>query len=217
MLNGIPTMFISDLLVKSRSSKNGLSKTQSAGNQRHKSSLVETSETTCATTYLPTSSCEWLAGIIDGDGSLQVSRKGYTSLEITVGLEDLRLLRYIQNMLGGSIKMRSGAKAYRYRLHNKPDMIKLINCINGHIRHSTRLLQLHRVCQVLDISVILPTTLDAKSNWFAGFFDSQGSIEIIDSNITISISQTNKDLLSYIHKYFGGKIISIKGNKKSFK
>ena len=56
-----------------------------------------------------------------------------------------------------------------------------------------------------------------KNGWFAGFFDSQGSIEIIDSNITISISQTNKDLLSYIHKYFGGKIISIKGNKKSFK
>ncbi|KAL0386387.1 UNVERIFIED_CONTAM: Cytochrome c oxidase subunit [Sesamum latifolium] len=88
------------------------------GNQRHKSSLVGTSETTCATTY-PKSFCEWLAGIIDGDGSLQVSKQGYASLEITMGLEDLPLLRYIQHMLGGSIKMRSGAKAYRYRLHNQ--------------------------------------------------------------------------------------------------
>ncbi|KAL8520240.1 hypothetical protein ACS0TY_010964 [Phlomoides rotata] len=35
-----------------------------------------------------------------------------------MGLEDLPLLRYIQHMLGGSIKMRVGAKAYRYRLHN---------------------------------------------------------------------------------------------------
>ncbi|KAL0294343.1 UNVERIFIED_CONTAM: Cytochrome c oxidase subunit [Sesamum calycinum] len=60
-----------------------------------------------------------LAGIIDGDGSLQVSKQGYASLEITMGLEDLPLLRYIQHMLGGSIKMRSGAKAYRYRLHNQ--------------------------------------------------------------------------------------------------
>ncbi len=34
--------------------------------------------------------------------------------------------------------MRSGAKAkaYRYRLHNKEGMIKLIQCINGNIRHS---------------------------------------------------------------------------------
>ncbi|KAL0288064.1 UNVERIFIED_CONTAM: Cytochrome c oxidase subunit [Sesamum radiatum] len=118
LLNGTPTMFISGFIVKPRSSKNGVSKTQSAGNQRHKSSLVGTSETTCATTY-PKSFCEWLAGIIDGDGSLQVSKQGYASLEITMGLEDLPLLRYIQHMLGGSIKMRSGAKAYRYRLHNQ--------------------------------------------------------------------------------------------------
>ncbi|XP_073307128.1 cytochrome c oxidase subunit 1-like [Primulina huaijiensis] len=116
--HGTPTMFMSCFLVKPRSSKNGVSKTQSAGNQRHKSSLVGTSETTRATTY-PKSFCEWLAGIIDGDGTIQVSKQGYTSLEITMGLEDLPLLRYIQHMLGGSIKMRSGAKAYRYRLHNK--------------------------------------------------------------------------------------------------
>lgn len=179
LLNGTPTMFISGFLVKPRSSKkNGVSKTQSAGNQRHKSSLVGTSETTRATTY-PKSFCEWLAGIIDGDGTLQVSKQGYTSLEITMGLEDLPLLRYIQHMLGGgSIKMRSGAKAYRYRLHKKLGMIKLMNCINGHIRHSARLLQLHRVCQVHDIPVILPITLGAQSNWFAGFFDADGTIGI---------------------------------------
>ncbi|KAL6557412.1 cytochrome c oxidase subunit 1 [Orobanche minor] len=96
LLNDTPNMFISGFLPQS--SQNGVSKTQSAGNQRYKSSLV--------------------AGIIDGDGSIQVSQKGYTYLEITMGLEDLPLLRYIQHMLGGSIKMRAGAKAYRYRLHN---------------------------------------------------------------------------------------------------
>nr|CAA11319.1 hypothetical protein [Cucumis sativus] len=174
-------MFISGSLVKPRSSQNGVSKTQSAGNQRHTSSLVGTSETTCATTY-PSSFCEWLAGIIDGDGSMKVSKQGETSLSITMGLEDLPLLRYIQDMLGGSIKMRSGAKAYRYRLHNKLGMMKLIHCINGHIRDSARLLQLHRVCQVLDIPDILPITLDAQSNWFAGFFDANGTIAFAMQN-----------------------------------
>ncbi len=202
-------MFISGFLVKPRSSQNGVSKTQSAGNQRHKSSLVGTSETTCATTY-PKSFCEWLAGIIDGDGSIQVSKQGYTSLEITMGLEDLRLLRYIQHMLGGSIKMRSGAKAYRYRLHNQLGMIKLMNCINGHIRHSARLLQLHRVCQVLDIPVILPITLDAQSNWFAGFFDADGTIGLAMKHRLPQLSiRVNKKLLQDVEPYkvvFGGNI-----------
>ena len=148
---------------KSRSSQNVMIETQSAGNQRHKSSLVGTSETTRVTPYSK-SFCEWLAGLIDGDGCLLVSQKGYTSLELTMALEDLRCLRYIQDKLGGSIKMRSGAKAYRYRLHNKQGMINLINCINGYIRHTTRLQQLHRVAQKLNISVIYPTNLDKESN-----------------------------------------------------
>ncbi|KAI5676834.1 hypothetical protein M9H77_07784 [Catharanthus roseus] len=117
-------------------------------------------------------------GIVDGDGSFQVSKKGYTSLEITMGLEDLPLLRYIQHMLGGNIKMRAGAKAYLYRLHNQLGMIKIMNCINGHIRHSARLLQLPCVCQVPDIPVVLPIPLDAQSNWFAGFFNADGTITI---------------------------------------
>ncbi|KAL3622995.1 cytochrome c oxidase subunit 1 [Castilleja foliolosa] len=207
LLNGTPTMFISGFLP--RSSQNGVSKTQSAGNQRHKSSLVGTSETTRATTY-PKSFCEWLAGIIDGDGSIQVSKKGYTYLEITIGLEDLPLLRYIQHMLGGSIKMRAGAKAYRYRRNNHLGMIKLMNCINGHIRHSARLLQLHRVCQVLEIPVILPIPLDAQSNWFAGFFDADGTISIAMKHglPQLSIRVTNK-LLQDVESYkvvFGGSL-----------
>ncbi|KAL8475505.1 hypothetical protein ACS0TY_028236 [Phlomoides rotata] len=207
LLNGTPTMFISGFLPES--SKNGVSKTQSAGNQRHKSSLVGSSETTRSTTY-PLSFCEWLAGIVDGDGSIQVSKKGYTSLEITMGFEDLRLLRYIQHMLGGSIKMRAGAKSYRYRLHNHLGMIKLMNCINGHIRHSARLLQLHRVCQVLEIPVILPIPLDAQSNWFAGFFDADGTITIDMKHglPQLSIRVTNK-LLQDVESYkelFGGSL-----------
>jgi hypothetical protein len=50
-------------------------------------------------------------------------------------------------------------------------MIQLINCINGYIRHSSRVLQLHRVAQQLNISVIEPLLIDRSSQWFAGFFD----------------------------------------------
>lgn len=103
--------------------------------------------------------------------------------------------------------MRSGAKAYRYRLHNQLGMIKLMNCINGHIRHSARLLQLHRVCKVLDIPLILPITLDAQSNWFAGFFDADGTIGLTMNNLLpqLSIRVTNKllqDVESGVNIYF---------------
>lgn len=225
LLNDIPTMIISGssgtssslwllrvlLNMKSQSSKNGISKTQSAGNQRHKSSLVGTSETTRAAT-LPTSICEWLAGIIDGDGCLLVSKKGYTSLEITMGIEDLALLRYIQHKLGGSIKMRSGAKAYRYRLQNKQGMTTLIQNINGHIRHSARLLQLHRVCQQLNFPVIQPVSLISSpaSNWFAGFFDADGTINISMKNLRpqLTIRVVNKHLINveWYRTVFGGNI-----------
>jgi hypothetical protein len=76
------------------------------------SSLVGTPETTRATHFTP-EFCEWLSGLIDGDGCLLVCRQGYTSCEITMGIADFPCLKYIQEKLGGSIKRRSGANAYR--------------------------------------------------------------------------------------------------------
>nr|YP_010846111.1 hypothetical protein QQP23_mgp29 [Cyathus pallidus]WEV87298.1 hypothetical protein [Cyathus pallidus] len=77
LLNKNNNIFYNNFYNKSRSSKNIKNETQSAGNQRHASSLVGTSETTRVAPYSK-SLFEWLAGIIDGDGSL--SKKGYSSL-----------------------------------------------------------------------------------------------------------------------------------------
>lgn len=89
-------------------------------------------------------------------------------------------------------------------------------------RHSARLLQLHRVCQVLEIPVILPIPLDAQSNWFAGFFDADGTITIAMKHglPQLSIRVTNK-LLQDVESYkvvFGGvstlivvKMVTING------
>jgi hypothetical protein len=225
LYNVKPTMILSViflvLIIKflTLSSKNGFTWIESAGNQRHNSSLVGTSETTRVTTS--SNFYQWLAGIIDGDGSLLVSKKGYTSLEITIGIEDLALLRYIQDKLGGSIKIRSGAKAYRYRLINKNGIIRLINGINGHIRHSARLLQLHRVCSQLEIKILSPLPLTINSSWFSGFFDADGTIGFsLKNNIPqITISVTNK-LLVDVQRYldiFGGYIYFDKSQNGYYK
>jgi hypothetical protein len=92
--------------------------------------------------------------------------------------------------------MRSGAKASRYRLHNKQGMVTLIHCINGYIRHTSRLQQLQRVCQQLSISVFYPKVLDKYSSWLAGFFEADGAITISMTNNypQLSIREVNKHL-----------------------
>ena len=206
----LTTLYLSGSLLIPRASKNVKNGTQSAGNHRHpKSSPVGTSETTRIATFSK-EFCEWLSGVIDGDGCLLVSKKGYTSLEITMGSEDIKLLRYIQDKLGGQIKLRSGVKAYRYRLHNKEGMIKLIHCINGNIRNSKRLLQLHRVCLNLNIKIIEPFELDKNNFWFAGFFDADGIIGFYIKNFRpqLSVRVVNKLLqdVKFYQDIFGGAI-----------
>ena len=110
--------------------------------------------------------------------------------------------------------MRSGAKAYRYRLHNREGMIVLVSCINGYIQHSTRLLQLHRVCQQLNIPVLTPVSLTPlqglESTWFAGFFDADGTINFYMKNgrPQLSVRVVNKLLqdVEWFKKIFGGNI-----------
>lgn len=162
-------------------SENVVTESQSAGNQQPTVTNtavcpVGSSETTRTTSSYSPQFCQWLAGLIDGDGSLQVSKKGYTSCEITMGIADEPCLRYLQNKLGGSIKLRTGVQAYRWRLHNTAGMIQLIHCINGEIRHSNRVLQLHKVCKTLNIVPLASSVLTKDSAWFAGFFDADGTI-----------------------------------------
>lgn len=48
--------------------------------------------------------CQWLAGLIDGDGCFLLSKAGYGSFEITMGLKDEHCLNQIKQRYGGSLK-----------------------------------------------------------------------------------------------------------------
>ncbi len=114
---------------------------------------------------------EWLAGLIDGDGCFLLSQKGYGSLEITVDICDSYCLYVIKNQYGGSLKLRSGSKSVRYRLHHKEGLLKLLNNLNGLIRHSNRLLQYNKLCFKYNIFVLPMVDLVFDSSWMSGFFD----------------------------------------------
>jgi hypothetical protein len=86
-----------------------------------------------------------------------ISQKGHVSCEITLPLEDEKVLVFIQDKLhGGSIKRRSGCKAVRIRFQNKIVMEKLINVVNGYIYNSIRLPQFIRVCEKININPVYP-------------------------------------------------------------
>ena len=164
---------------------------------------------------------EWLAGLIDGDGSLLLSISGYPSCEITMSLQDEHALAIIKQRLGGSIKLRSGTKALRYRLHNKEGMIKLINRINGKVRHTSRVKQLESICYNLNIVIIYPTAITKNNGWFSGFFDADGTItySIKNDQPQLTISVTNKlsvDIIAF-KNIFGGNVYFDKGRNGYYK
>jgi hypothetical protein len=167
---------------------------------------------------------QWLAGLIDGDGYLGLSRFGYASLEITMDLKDEHALQQIKQKLGGSVKLRAGSKSVRYRLHHKKGIIDLIYRINGHIRNSVRVEQLKKLCNQYNIEFIKASLLTSESidnGWFAGFFDADGTITFsIKNNVPqLTISVTNKKEIDVIDfkTVFGGNIYLDKSQNGYYK
>ena len=89
---------------------------------------------------------------------------------------DEHTLLLIKNKLGGSVKLRSGVKAFRYRLHNREGMADLVHRINGNIRNSKRVPQFVKICEKLNIPYIRAEPLELTNAWYSGFFDADGSI-----------------------------------------
>jgi ubiquinol-cytochrome c reductase cytochrome b subunit len=122
---------------------------------------------------------QWLAGIIDGDGYLAIQKSNKVAVcEITMPLEDESLLFAIKQKLGGSITLRSGAKAVRYRLCHQSGMINLIHRVNGCIRNTVRVLQFQTLCNHFNIRYLVAEPLTLENGYLAGFFDADGTIYI---------------------------------------
>lgn len=153
---------------------------------------------------------EWFSGLIDGDGCLLISKSGYISLEITMSIYDENTLLQIQKKLKGSIKIRTNAKAFRYRLHHKNGMIKALNKLNGLCRNSKRIIQLQKLCKYVDIFYKNPVLLTLNSAWFCGFFDADGTLGYYFANSwpQLEISVSNKKAIDceMFKSFFNGNI-----------
>lgn len=162
---------------------------------------------------------EWLAGLIDGDGYFNLSKKGIARFNIVMDIRDKAALTYIQQKLGGSIYNISNEKALKYQLTSKKNLINLINNVNGLIRNPTRLLQMNKLCNKYNIALIYPKPLTFHNGWLSGFIDSDGSVyvNIESGQIFISASQKNMYLLEPLIKIYGGRVDTIGAKIEAFK
>ncbi len=111
-------------------------------------------------------------------------------------IRDKKALYIIKQHYGGSVKLRSGAKAIIYKLHHKEGLLKLINDVNGKIRNPLRILQLSKICEKYNIEILSGSSkpLNYYNGWFCGFFDADCNIYLSPDGIIISASNNNKSL-----------------------
>lgn len=132
---------------------------------------------------------------------------------------DVACLYKIKSRYGGTVSMVSRANAMRYRLHNRPGMIAVLNDLNGLLLNPIRLAQFTALCQQYNVSFIESSILQFNSAYLAGLFDSDGSVylNVVSQQVFITISQKNRVLLDVIAQTYGGKVYSANSAKTAFK
>lgn len=162
---------------------------------------------------------EWLAGVIDGDGYFNLSKKGTARLIITMDIKDKSVLYDIKHKFGGSIYEIANANALRYQLSHRKGLINLINAVNGNIRNPKRMLQMNKLCHKYNINLIFPKPLTFNNGWLAGIIDSDGSIymNVKSGQIFISVTQKDKYILEPLIKLYSGRIRTISPNIEAFR
>lgn len=143
----------------------------------------------------------YLGGLIDGNGHFTVSKK--VSLDITLYKKDLDVLYFLKKTLGAGIVRQREGQGYIYRLSKTKPLQNLLENLNGNL-HTPEKKQ--AFCVVASFFSIVPKNkiLDKKSGWLSGFVDAQGYFSIRGkTNLTLSIFQKNKEILSQIQDCYG--------------
>ena len=146
------------------------------------------------TTLSPLFFGSYLAGLIEGDGTIIVpkqerSDKGklnYPSIQIVFQLRDFPLCQVIQKLLGhGSISKKKQSAAYILTINNFAGLIVLTNLINGKLR-GPKYYQLLLLIKYLN-NKFSDLNLEGKGfsntplqedSWLAGFIEADGSFQV---------------------------------------
>lgn len=133
--------------------------------------------------------CSYLAGLIEGDGSIIVPKKErsdkgklyYPSVQIVFDARDLPLAVMIQKELGfGTLSKTKGSNAYRLNFYTNESVLILVEMINGYMR-TVKINMLYKLIDFLNIKYNLNilkkekdiTPIDSNS-WLSGFIEADG-------------------------------------------
>ena len=191
----------------------------------HKDFSVGTSETTSIAMNKKINSFfyediefdQWLAGVIDASGKIGLTKKNNVYIEIVTFIEDLKMLRFIQNYIGGNIKFLTDQNMVQYRIQKESGIINISNRIKNFLCNHERIEQFQLIIPKFGIQrdKNIPITKDSK--WFAGYFDAKGYvISNIDNrankDLSIQIISDNFSDVNLFSKIFGGKIQEIQSS-----
>jgi hypothetical protein len=146
----------------------------------------------------------WLAGIIDGDGNLDLRKINnllvLKAIRIKLHNRDIGILTRIQNHLHfGRIIVDKNKSYSMYIISTKKEMINFVNLINGNIR--IKVDSFKRACDYLDIKYIESNPIIQPNDpYLAGLIDTDGSIIFnynsnrIECNIELKYNEYTKNL-----------------------
>lgn len=167
------------------------------------------------------------AGIIDGDGYIQVRKINNVNIlktiEVKIHNRDIRLLNYILNKLHmGRIYRYKNNDYSKWIVSNTPEMYYIMNKLNGLIR--IKVFNFKKGCECLNI-IFKEANYIIKENdpYFAGLIDTDGSIVFnhsgnrIECNLEFKHNEyTSKlNLDNVIPNYIPYKYIRYQKDKKS--
>lgn len=136
---------------------------------------------------------EWLGGLFDADGSIIVYID-HVSIEITTSMDDEGTLFWIKKKFGGSINLRSGAKAHRWRSRKKNVVLNILEQLNGYLVNPVRVNQFRKALNFYNFPFLESfnkDTISVYSSYLSGFFDGDGSISLVVSRKGLPKSLTN--------------------------
>jgi len=134
----------------------------------------------------------YIAGLIEGDGSIKVpdsprsstGKKRYPSVTIAFALKDMPLALAISKLLGGKVNGTPGEWCV-VSIQNLPGLYNLAVLLNGNMR-TPKIEALHRLITYLNkdgrFPQIVPLGLDTSpldsNDWLAGLLDADCSLQI---------------------------------------
>jgi len=135
----------------------------------------------------------YLAGLIEGDGTIIVPTKDKTEkgksinpiIRIVFALPDLPLAEKLQQVLACGFIQRPKGNYVLYEVQNIQGLVNITNLINGKMR-TPKIEALHRLINWLNKKLtnetILPLKLDksdiGSNSWFAGFSDADSYFQV---------------------------------------